>query len=108
MNKVIIVTDSSAYLPQTIVDQYQIPVLPLILTWQGKQYRDGVDITAKEFYTQLSQSKEMATTSQVTVGQFLDIFKPLLDAGNQVFLYRHIYWHFSLVRLSTNGKRGTG
>jgi len=85
MNKVIIVTDSSAYLPQTIVDQYQIPILPLILTWQGKQYRDGVDITAKEFYTQLSQSKEMATTSQVTVGQFLDIFKPLLEAGNQVF-----------------------
>jgi DegV family protein with EDD domain len=85
MNKVIIVTDSSAYLPQDIVDQYHLPVLPLVLNWQGKQYRDGVDITAQEFYTQLSHSKEIATTSQVTVGQFEEIFKPLLDAGNDVF-----------------------
>lgn len=85
MNKVIIVTDSSAYLPQEIVDQYHLIVLPLVLTWEGKQYRDGVDISAREFYTQLSRSKEMASTSQVTVGQFEEIFQPLLDAGNDVF-----------------------
>ena len=85
MNKVIIVTDSSAYLPQEIVEQYHLPILPLVLNWQGKQYRDGVDISAHEFYTQLSRSKEMASTSQVTVGQFEEIFKPLLDAGNDVF-----------------------
>jgi len=86
MNKVIIVTDSSAYLPQEIVEQYHLPILPLVLNWQGKQYRDGVDISAHEFYTQLSRSKEMASTSQVTVGQFEEIFKPLLDAGNDVFI----------------------
>lgn len=85
MNRVIIVTDSSAYLPQEVVDQYHLIVLPLVLTWQGEQYRDGVDISAQEFYTQLSRSNEMASTSQVTVGQFEEIFKPLLDAGNAVF-----------------------
>ena len=53
MNKVIIVTDSSAYLPQEIVEQYHLPILPLVLNWQGRQYRDGVDISAHEFYTQL-------------------------------------------------------
>ncbi len=84
MNKVIIATDSSAYLPRQVVDQYQIPVLPLTVNWEGKSYFDGIDIQAEEFYTQLSQSKSMATTSQVTVGQFLEVFGKLLEAGNQV------------------------
>ncbi len=84
MNKVIIATDSSAYLPKEYVDKYQIPVLPLTVNWEGKSYYDGIDIQAEEFYQQLGQSKSMATTSQVTVGQFLEVFGKLLDAGNQV------------------------
>lgn len=85
MNNVIIVTDSSAYLPKAYVDQYQIPVVPLMVNWEGKSYLDGVDIQADEFYQQLSQSKSMATTSQATVGQFIELFGKLLDAGKQVF-----------------------
>ncbi len=84
MDKVIIATDSSAYLPKEYVDQFQIPVLPLTVNWEGKSYYDGIDIQAKEFYQQLGQSKSMATTSQVTVGQFLEVFGKLLDAGKQV------------------------
>lgn len=84
MEKVIIATDSSAYLPKQYVDQYQIPVLPLTVNWEGKSYFDGVDIQAEEFYTRLAQSKSMATTSQVTVGQFLEVFSKLLEQGKQV------------------------
>ncbi len=84
MNKVIIATDSSAYLPKEYVDKFQIPVLPLTVNWEGKSYFDGIDIQAEEFYQQLGQSKSMATTSQVTVGQFLEVFSKLLDAGKQV------------------------
>lgn len=85
MNNVIIVTDSSAYLPKVYVDQYQIPVVPLTVNWEGKSYLDGVDIQAEEFYQQLAQSKSMATTSQATAGQFIELFGKLLDAGKQVF-----------------------
>ena len=84
MNRVIIATDSSAYLPKEYVDQFQIPVLPLTVNWEGKSYFDGIDIQAEEFYQQLAQSKNMATTSQVTVGQFLEVFGKLMDAGKQV------------------------
>lgn len=84
MDKVIIATDSSAYLPKEFVEKYQIPVLPLTVNWEGKSYYDGIDIQAEEFYQQLSQSKSMATTSQVTVGQFLEVFGKLIEAGKQV------------------------
>ena len=84
MDKVIIATDSSAYLPQEYVDRYNIPVLPLTLNWDGQSYRDGVDIRATEFYTRLLKSSTIPTTSQVTVQQFLDLFTPLLESGHKV------------------------
>ena len=35
MSPVKIITDSSAYLPETYVKQYGIQVLPLTLHWEG-------------------------------------------------------------------------
>lgn len=84
MKSIAIVTDSSAYLPQTYVDQYQVSVLPLTVNWDDASYRDGVDISATEFYTRLKSSKTMPTTSQVTMGAYLELFRSLLDAGKDV------------------------
>ena len=86
MNKVAIVSDSSAYIPEELVKKYDLTILPLPLNWQGKTYLDGVDITATEFYTQLSASKEMATTSQVPSSVYYEAFKKLLDEGKDVIL----------------------
>jgi DegV family protein with EDD domain len=84
MNKVALVSDSSAYIPQEYVEKYSLSILPLTINWQGESYYDGVDLQATEFYRQLSASKQMATTSQVTVGQFMETFKKLLDKGKDV------------------------
>lgn len=86
MNKVAIVSDSSAYIPEEFVKKYDLTILPLPLNWQGKTYLDGVDITATEFYKQLSASKEMATTSQVPSSVYYETFKKLLDEGRDVIL----------------------
>ena len=84
MNKVAIMSDSSAYIPQAYVDQYNLSIVPLTVNWQGKSYYDGIDIHATEFYQQLAASKEVATTSQVTMGQFLEVFSELLGKGKDV------------------------
>ncbi len=49
MNKVAVVSDSSAYIPQEYVDQYGLTILPLTVNWQGKSLYDGVDIKANDF-----------------------------------------------------------
>lgn len=86
MPPVKIITDSSAYLPQTYVDQYNIHVLPLTLHFEGKDYRDGVDISAKEFYTLMRDTGKLATTSQVTEYAFEQAFKQFLDEGNDLLV----------------------
>jgi len=86
MPSVKIITDSSAYLPQKYVDQYDITVLPLSLIWDGKSYRDGVDITATEFYTRQVNATSLSTTSQVTVGQYSEAYQKLLGEGHEILV----------------------
>ena len=86
MNPVKIVTDSSAYLPTDLVSHYPIHVIPLTLNWDGRTYRDGVDIGATEFYARLSQSETLPTTSQISAGEFEKTINKLLAAGNDVLL----------------------
>jgi DegV family protein with EDD domain len=84
MSKTAIVTDSTAYLPEEIINQYQITVVPLSIIWGEQIYRDGVDLQADEFYRRLASSKVMPTTSQVSVAGMQSAFQSLLDQDYNV------------------------
>jgi DegV family protein with EDD domain len=83
-NKVAIITDSTAYLPDTSLKQFHITITPLSIIWGENVYKDGVDLLPVEFYQRLENSKTMPTTSQVTPGVMQETFKSLLDQGFDV------------------------
>jgi DegV family protein with EDD domain len=84
MNKVAIVTDSTAYLPPEIIAEYEIQVVPLVVIWDGESYRDGLDITPTEFYTRLEKSQTLPSTSQPSAGAFKEVFNKLLQEKKAV------------------------
>ena len=84
MSKVVILTDSTACIPQEYVDSLPIKILPLSVIWEGKSYRDGIDMGMEEFYTRLEKATTLPTTSQVTVAAFQTEFRQLLDEGYEV------------------------
>jgi len=77
MGKIAIITDSTAYIPAGYAEQHQVHVIPLNLHWDEDTFKDGVDITADAFYTRLSHSSTIPTTSQPSAGDFLDLFTKL-------------------------------
>jgi len=79
MKKVIVTTDSTAYLPQNFVEELGIEVIPLTLNWDGVDYLDGIDILPDEFYTRLAKSSTLPTTSQTPVSTYNSLFQQLLD-----------------------------
>src|SRR5512147_3178136 len=83
-NKVAIVTDSTAYLPQNFLKEYNISVTPLSVVWGEQVYLDGVDILPEEFYKRLAESKTMPTTSQVTPAALHDKYHSLIEQGYDV------------------------
>jgi DegV family protein with EDD domain len=68
--KIAIVTDSSAYIPDEARRGLNIAVIPLWLIWDGKNYRDGIDIQPRAFYQRLNESKTLPTSSQPSAQEF--------------------------------------
>ena len=48
-----IVTDSTCDIPDEMIRQYDITVIPHYIIWGNEQYRDRVDLQAEEFYRRL-------------------------------------------------------
>jgi DegV family protein with EDD domain len=84
MNKVAIVTDSTSYIPPDVLKEYQIQVIPLTVIWDGDSYKDGVDITTRQFYNRLEKSPTLPSTSQPPAGEFIDCFSALLESGKDI------------------------
>jgi DegV family protein with EDD domain len=70
-----IVTDSTADLPLQIADDLGIKVVPLTVHFGTEVLHDGVDITPNEFYRRLELASVLPTTSQPTVGDFLNSYQ---------------------------------
>jgi len=84
MAKVAIVTDSSPYIPEHIVAENKIHVVPLTVIWGEQNFYDGVDITPVEFYQRLEKAKVMPSTSQPSVADFEVLFRSLHEQGYDI------------------------
>jgi DegV family protein with EDD domain len=85
-SKTAVVTDSTSYLPEEMLAEHAIRTVSLYVTLEGEQRREG-DIPAGEysgFYERLRNSEEGATTSQPSVGDFIEAYEPLLAEGADV------------------------
>lgn len=83
MTRVALVTDSTCDLPPSLVEARSITVVPLTVTLDGKDYRDGVDITADQFYAQLTGSST-TSTSQPSPALFAETYERLLKNYDEV------------------------
>ncbi|MDQ1354238.1 MAG: fatty acid kinase [Acidobacteriota bacterium] len=72
--KIALVTDSSCDLPQEILDQYQVQVVPINLHFGLNNYLDKVTITPDQFYRMLDQSPQFPTTSQPHSTAFRNLY----------------------------------
>jgi len=75
MNKVSVVTDTTACIPQEKVAQYDIEIVPVQLIFEDKTYRDGIDINAAEFYARLRESSRPPTTSSSSPELYFEAFQ---------------------------------
>lgn len=73
----LLISDSTSYLPENIINDYGIIIIPLNLHLEGKSYKEGRDISHTEFYHIFRSSKTFPTTSQPSAGEFLEVFERL-------------------------------
>jgi len=77
-----IVTDSTCDIPQFLIEQHELEVVPCILAIDGKEYvDDGKGITREDFYERLPALRTQPTTAAPSIGDFSVRYESLLRRG---------------------------
>jgi DegV family protein with EDD domain len=81
---VAIVTDSTPYLPQSLIERWDIHQVSLYVGWDGDLIPEHEYVDLDAFYARLKESPQLPTTSQPSVGDFLACYRPLVESGRDV------------------------
>jgi DegV family protein with EDD domain len=81
---VAVVTDSSADLSDTVLDRHRITLIPLQVLFGDETFRDRVELKPEEFYRRLRAAKDLPTTSQPTPGEFVRVFRDVLQEADEI------------------------
>ena len=79
-----IVTDSTSDLTPEIAGELGITVVPLYVHFGTEAYRDGIDLTTKDFYRKLVQSKTSPTTAAPAPGTFAKVYDRLAQETDEI------------------------
>jgi DegV family protein with EDD domain len=83
MAQIALVTDSTAFLEQEILDQYDIKVVPLYVNFEDEIIVDG-SISNATFFEKLRKSSQLPFTSQPSPGDFVKVYERLLQEGKEI------------------------
>ncbi|MBU9713792.1 DegV family protein [Evansella tamaricis] len=75
--KIAWVTDSTAFMTQDLIDHPDVYSLPIVIMFDEKDYKDGIDITMNDLYERIKTGKTVPKTSQPPVGKFAKLYEDL-------------------------------
>ncbi|WP_018662712.1 DegV family protein [Heyndrickxia acidiproducens] len=84
MKKIKIVTDSTVDMTEASLKEYEIEMVPLSISIEGKTYLDRIDITPDEFIEKMKQSEELPKSSQPSAGTFVELYDRLDEEGYEI------------------------
>lgn len=84
MTRVAVVTDTTHYLPRELADAYELERVSLYVNWNGRQDREADLPDFDGYYEHLRTASELPTTSQPSVGDFLAVYRPLVEQGRDI------------------------
>ena len=79
-----IVIDSASDFDRQEAQRKGLCFLPLTIEWEGKVYRDQVDISSREFYEKLVETDALPTTAQLSPNDYSEAFARLTANGDTV------------------------
>lgn len=79
-----ILLDSSADYSAQEAKEHNLELVPINITFNGKNYLDGIDITKDEFYDLLTSSEEFPKTAQPSPQDYVDLFEDAKEKGDSI------------------------
>lgn len=84
MERISIVTDSTADLPRELLAKYDITTVPLKIYFGDEEFREGIDLFPDEFYEKLRSSPHHPRTSQPSPAEFAACYETLSQKSDRI------------------------
>jgi DegV family protein with EDD domain len=84
LSRVRVVTDSTAQLDPDLVQQLEIIVLPLEISFGAQKFREGVDLSLDEFFRRVAHSLVIPVASAPTMEEFRQVYASLNQTTDQI------------------------
>jgi DegV family protein with EDD domain len=84
MSRIAVVTDTTQYLPRAAIERHGLHLVSLYVNWDGRTDRESDLSDYDAFYDYLRSGKELPSTSQPSVGDFLELYEPLVERGDEI------------------------
>lgn len=99
--RIAVLTDSTAYIPESLREKHNIYVVPLNVIFNDVSYREEIDISNEEFYRKVKEEEHLPTTSQPSIGDISNKLQKLAkdyDAVISIHLSKKISGTFNSVK----------
>jgi DegV family protein with EDD domain len=84
MSSVAVVTDTTQYLPADVIERHGIRLVSLYVNWNGRTDRESDLPDYDAYYDFLRRAGDLPSTSQPSVGDFLEVYEPLVERGDDI------------------------
>ncbi len=85
MPKIVLLSDTSCDLPESILSKYSIETIPFYVSFDTETYYKEIEeLSLKSFYQRLRNEKIFPKTSLPSINDYYERFKPHIEAGNSV------------------------
>ena len=81
---VAVVTDSTHYMPPAVADRHGLHTVSLYVSQDGEVTPESEITDYDAFYERMRSARELPTTSQPSVGDFLAVYEPLIEQGGDI------------------------
>lgn len=92
-----VIADSTSDIPTHIADELGIQILPLYINVGDREYRDGIDMTREQFYTNLPTFTSHPQTSAPGPRTFIEAWEQLAEQGATEIISVHVASSLSAV-----------
>lgn len=84
MKTVAIVTDSTAYIPESMLNEYEVTMIPLSVIFGNESYLEEKEIQADDFFEKVKKENILPKTSQPSIGSFVEAYEKLARTHDEI------------------------
>ena len=87
VTNIVISADCTCDLPESLVEKYNIKILPFYINYKGTRFKDGDEVTSSALVEYLKKQDEVISSSAPDIEEYREYFKRISENGKKQVIH---------------------